>query len=146
MPIINREKDASEQKDNYDLNFAAVTGVSALTNCLLAPCPQNIVSIQIAAFGISGSPVLNFQIQRFIAGVGNTIISGGFTSLAVGAAYGTSGSLAKLVPLSPGSSLLTQLLTNDVFQVVSSGANSAASYLGSVVCQTLGDYKSFYGV
>lgn len=145
MPLINRDKASVEQCDNFDMNFGnSVVGVSILVTSAIIPCPQQIVGYQVVAFGVSGSPVLNLQIQRFIPGSGNTIITGGFTALAVGAAYGTSGALAFITGLTGGSTL-TQVQTNDIVQIVTSGANSAATYAGQLICKTLTDFKSLYG-
>jgi hypothetical protein len=145
MPLINRDKASVEQCDNFDMNFGnSVLGVSSLIQIGVAPCLQQIIGYQVVAFGVSGTPVLNLQIQRFIAGSGNTIITGGFTALSVSAAYGTSGALAFISGLTAGSTL-TQIQANDVLQVVTSGANSAATYCGNIVLKCLQDYKSLYG-
>lgn len=145
MALVNRDKDASEQRDVLTYTSPAVVGVSLLVNLGIAPCAQQMIAIQVAAFGLSSTPILNFQINRFITGLGNTTIIGGFTSLSIAAAFGTSGPAATLVPLTAGSTLV-QLLRGDLVQVVTSGANSAANYVISAVVQTLQDVKTNYGV
>jgi hypothetical protein len=144
MAILNRDKDSTEQRDNYSLNGNGVIGVSALIPIFNAPCAQQMLALQVAAFGVSGTPILTPAIQRFIVGSGLTTIVGGFTALSVSAAFGTSGPVT-LTPLVSGSTLV-QLQKNDVFLCVTSGANSAGNYVMNAVAQTLQDVKSTYGV
>lgn len=145
MALVNRDKDGSEQRDIWNYNSNAVIGVSVALNLFVAPCASQLLAIQVAAYGLSSTPTLNFNIQRFVVGAGVTTLATGFTALAVGAAYGTSGALAVITPLTAGSTLV-QLQKGDVVQCITSTANSAASYTMDVVTQTLQDIKQTYGV
>lgn len=144
MALVNRDKDASEQRYNFAQVQSAVVGVSSLIHLFAAPCAGQLVSVASNAFGLSGSPILGVQIQRFVVGVGFTTIALNGSSLLTVAAMSTSGMQKHAVPVS--GSTLALLLQGDDVQLVTSGANTAANYTLNAVFQVLQDVKSDYGV
>jgi len=143
MAIVNRDKDTTEQR----LSFAAdpgLVGVSALIQCGIAPCAAQLLAISSAAFGLSGAPTVGAQIQRMVVGVGFTTIPLNGSSLLTISALSTSGIQAHVLPAS--GSTLNQLLRGDVIQLVTSTANTAATYAAQTVIQILQDVRSDFGV
>ena len=143
MGIINRDKHLTEQVDNWDIQ-TAVVGVSQLIQLVQVPYIGQIQRIQVSAYGLSGSPIIGVQIQRFIAGSGLTTIPLNGSSLLTMTAFGTSGMLQCTLPAL--SSTLVQVQSGDQVQFVTSGANTAASYVANTVIQCLQDFKTQYGL
>lgn len=145
MGVANRELDASEQREqlvNVDLQAAScVNGVTLMLGII--PYPATVAAIRVAGLGLSGAPTLAFTINRFIAGAGQTVITGGATTLTI-TAFGTSG-LQSVVLAAAGSTLLN-LLAGDVLQCVTGGGTGAAavSYNIVVVTQATQDIKNHY--
>jgi len=118
------------------------------------PYPAILAAIDIAAFGLSGAPGWQFNILRFIAGLGSTAVAVGVSVLTV-VGFGTSGmqqiagvSSAGVAPvLAPQGSSLAQLLAGDLIQIVSSGANTAVNAsVVSVVIKKTQDVLSQFGI
>lgn len=143
MGIQNRDKGLNEQVDNWDIQ-TVVIGVSALIYAVNVPYTGQILKVSTAAFGVSGSPILGIQIQRFITGTGATTISVNGSSLLTVTAFSTSGIQSHALPI-VGNSLI-QVQSGDQIQLVTSGANSAATYNLNVVVQCLQDFKTQYGL
>lgn len=143
MGLINREKDQSEQRENFDVQ-TAVVGVSALIQLGNMPYPGQILKIVSSAFGLSGAPILGLQIQRFIVGSGLTTIPVNGSSLLTISAFSTSGMQTHVLPAAGFSSI--QVLSGDAVQLVTSVANSAATYNVNMIVQCLQDFKSTYGL
>jgi hypothetical protein len=147
MGLINRDKDASEQRDVWTWTTNTAVGVSQSLNLFIAPFSCQVLGLQVAAFGLSATPTLNWNIQRFIVGSGVTTLATGFTTATVGAAFGTSGPIGAtgvgvgLQGLTAGTSLLT-MQKGDIFICISSTANSAATYAQSIITQRLQDITS----
>lgn len=142
MPIINREFDQSEQRFVLQAD-QGLTGVSLIIPLVQAPYNMNVDSINVQAYGLSGSPTWNVTIDRFITGVGATTISGGWTTLTI-SAQSTSGMIT-FVQAAAGSTL-TQLQSKDVLKIVTSGANTAiAAGCITAVLKCLQDVKSYFG-
>ena len=148
MGIVNRTKEASEQRVVFDFAAGAVaTGVTAIVAHIPWPC--TLESGQIAAFGLSGAPNYALTVNRFIAGAGATAfvvatgtsnVPSAFGSRGV-AATGTSG-----IVMSWGSTLM-QLLPNDVVMVTSGVANTAVTGLAiSLVAKPTQDIKVHFGL
>jgi hypothetical protein len=110
----------------------------------IAPCAQQLLAVASSARGLSGSPIVGLQISRFVVGSGATTIPVNGSSLLTITAFSTSGQQLHSVPAA-GSSLV-QLLKGDVLQAVTSGANTAATYVFESVVQTLQDVKSDFGL
>ena len=140
MSVINRTLDVSEQQENLVLSEKLAVATDALY-VYHVPRPMQLQSINVAASGISGSPVGLVEIQRFVVGAGLTTIPVG-NSLAI-AAIGTSGVQSVSLPAA-GSSLL-ELQKDDILNVAISGADSGADNLIiSAVVKNLQDIKSWY--
>lgn len=141
MGITNRDKDLTEQRENFDCQTGNV-GISALINLINIPYSCVLEKVVTTSSGLSGSPILGVQIQRFITGAGNTIIAINGSSLLTITAYSTSGLQAHSLPAV--SSTLVNLLANDVVQFVTSGTNTAGTYSVNAVIRCLLDFKSIY--
>lgn len=143
MALVNRDKDTTEQR--FSLNWADqdVIGISLLIPLGQVPCAAQFVKTVSYASGLSGSPILGLQLQRFIPGTGFTTFALNGSSLTTVAAYSTSGYQTLAVP--PQGSTLGNLVAGDQLFVVTSGANTAATYNISAVLQVLQDVKSDYG-
>ncbi len=134
MPIINRNLDGSERKNEESFTLGLVaTGATALLrlipyNCLLQ-------GVNLAAFGISGTPAYSLSVFRS---------AGGLTSIPLGISlgasdFGTSGPIGATIS-APG----VTLLAGDALVITSGGANSAiASGIVSVVISALADFKTY---
>jgi hypothetical protein len=143
MGIINRDLDPTQQWDNFDGQYS-IAGTSAVINLGQVPYQGQLLKVTSSAFGVSGSPILGIQIQRFIAGTGYTVISVNGSSLLTVTAFSTSGMQTHSLPAAGNS--LVQLLSGDSVQIVTSVANTAASYTVNAVIQCLQDFKSQYGL
>lgn len=134
MAIINREGDITEKKEWFSWSNQYGLGVSGLVQTGQTfivggpmPFPGLLQSGQVYATGVSNSPQLALSIQRFVAGAGFTAISVGISNMVVQAAS-TSGPLGFSGLATAGGTLLS-FLTGDVFQITTSGANTAVSSL-----------------
>lgn len=80
MAIVNRDFDASEQREvvNYRSNGALVTGTTAYV--WVAPFPGTIQSVKSIANGVSGAMAVDILLERFTSG-GNTFIAIGISAL-----------------------------------------------------------------
>jgi len=148
MPIINRGKDATEQRKTFSLQASAfATGVTAIVAHIPYPCI--LESGQIAAFGLSGAPNYALVINRFIAGAGATAITIATGTSNVPSAFGTSGVAAtgaSGINMLWGSTL-AYLLPNDVIMVQSGVANTAVTGLAvTLVVKPIQDIKVHFGL
>lgn len=134
MAIVNRSFDETEQQRDLHVN---VEDTVTSTSDQLYHCPHafEIQSAKACAEGLSGSPTAQLQIQRFVAGAGETQIAlGPALSLQ---SVGTSG------PQSFSFSS-TALQAGDQIVVAHAGTNAAADQLGiSIVVKALQDIKSW---
>ncbi len=97
-----------------------------------------------AATGISGAPLLDLSITRFIVGSGTTSYLGGFTTLTL-QAVGTSGIQSATIAVA-GSTALS-LLTGDVVYGSVSGQDSAVTGLAvSLVVDATQSIKTIFGL
>lgn len=144
MAIVNRDLDASQQKEALQFNQVADVATGVTMQCVQVPYPASLLGIQLAASGLSGTPTYSFGIGRFIVGSGYTFITGGATTITA-RAMGTSGPVAASLA-SAGSSLLA-LQAGDVLTLVSGGANAAVKQLNvAFVVQALQDIKSYFSL
>jgi hypothetical protein len=153
MGIQNRDKGLNEQVDNWYYSGVALgtstiaipaVGISMIFACISVPYTGQVLKITSSAFGLSGSPILGVQIQRFIGASGLTTIPVNGSSLLTITAFSTSGIQTHSLP-AVGNSLV-QLLSGDSIQLVSSASNTAASYQVNIVTQCLQDFKTQYGL
>lgn len=135
MPIINQNLDASEKKVSQDVVIGAfATGATQLLQ--IVPYTCLLQGMNLAAFGISGTPTYSLSVMRST--------SGGLTAIPLGVslaaqAFGTSGPVGASIS-GPG----VTLLAGDVLHMVSGGADSAiASGVASVCVSALADIKSY---
>jgi hypothetical protein len=157
MAIVNRDLDVTQQRYVFTVNpnsygvstfgltlAAASTGVSQIITLGIMPCASQLLQVATAAWGVSGTPTVGVQIQRFVVGSGLTTIAFNSLSLLTVTAYATSGMQLQTLPAAGASGY--GLLKGDVLQAVTSTANSAAVYSVEAVVQILQDVKSDYGV
>lgn len=143
MGIVNRTKDQSEQRETFDCQPGLV-GISALIQVGQIPYPGQILKIVSSAYGLSGSPICGIQIQRFIVGAGATTIPLNGSSLLTIVAFSTSGMQTHVLPAAGSTSV--QVLSGDQVQIVTSVANTAATYSVNMIVQCLQEVKSTYGL
>jgi hypothetical protein len=147
MPIINREKDQSEQKDLFDNTFQGVgTGVTLVVAVL--PYTGYLAGAISSAAGLSGAPVHSLSLMRFVPGAGVTTQALGATITVTvfgtsgiqgysSAAMGNTGYFGSSLPLQSG----------DLVVLTTGVANAAVATLTvEVVTRCLQDYKSYYGI
>jgi hypothetical protein len=144
MAIVNRSKDASEQRRVMSVVAQAVaTGATGMIG--IVPHAATLDGLQMAAFGISGSPTCAVHVHRFIVGTG-------FTSWAVSGveaqfAYGTSGVNARGMSLLASGSTLLNLLPNDVLVYLTAGTNAGCAFFSlQAVIKPLQDIKTYFGI
>jgi hypothetical protein len=141
MGIANREFDVSEQQRVFpDLTIQnTVTGNTY--QLMIVPFQGQLMTANVSAMGVSGSPNHSLWIQRFIAGSGITSISIG-ASL-VSTAYGTSG--AQTFTISGG--VTYPLQAGDVLGLACAASNAACQQVTvGVVIKALQDFKTSFGV
>jgi hypothetical protein len=148
MAIINRTKDATEQRKIFTFSAGAFATGATATVCHV-PYPCTLESGQIAAFGLSAAPNYTLTINRFIAGAGATAIVVATGTSNVPSAFGTSGvaALGGSGIVMPWGSTLMSLLPNDVVMVTSGVANAAVTGLAiTLVVKPIQDIKVHFGL
>lgn len=143
MAIVNRDLDPTQQRILFDASPGLI-GVSTIVHLGIAPCASQLLAVATNAFGLSGAPTVGVQVQRFVVGVGLTTIPLNSASLLTIAAMSTSG--MQLQTLTAAGTSLVQLLKGDDIQLITSTANTAATYTIEAVIQILQDVQSDYGV
>lgn len=147
MGVVNRTLDSSEQNKAFSQvltwGVSQIIPVSSTLLVGIVPFNSTLKAAALAIMGASGAPTYGLNVQRFIVGTGNTVITGGATTLTAGV-IGTSG-VINFVLAASGSSILN-LLTNDVLYLTTGGANTAATQVViSWVLQATQDIKSQLG-
>lgn len=144
MALVNRDADASQQKDVVSENIGAIaTGTTRYIHIVPYPCV--LQSIRFAPAGVSNAMQIAVQNTRFIVGTGATAINMGISN-AILANQGTSGILGYSGLAAQGSSFL-QLQTGDVITIVSSVANGNATDLAiQLVLKKVQDIVAHNGV
>lgn len=151
MPIVNRDKDQSEQRDVYQSILTTTPssvsttisnpGLTTGNTFILATIsrPAQLIAAESAVYGTSGTPVHSLWIYRF---------AGGFTSIQVGASlavtnYGTSG----VIGYSLYGGVSYPLVAGDQVALYTQGTNAAVSQASvTLVVKSLQDIKSDFGV
>lgn len=155
MAIDQRDLDVTQTREllSYSLGVGATVPIATGSTFVLGPIPFpcQIVAAEVAAFGLSGSPVLTLQVGRFIVGTGYTTI--GLNATLTAAAWGTSGpqgfSTASFgsTSLQQGATTIVPLYTGDAILLTTSAANTAAINVGvNIVIRALQDIKTHYGI
>jgi hypothetical protein len=121
MPICNRDKDVSEQREVVKINVGALA-TGKTRECFILPWPARIEAAYAYAQGLSGAPKIAVQFSRFIVGSGATAILGA-TAQTI-AAFSTSG-LAGVSYIGGVSVGYYDLQAKDCIEVVSSASNAA---------------------
>jgi len=88
MAIVNRDKDASEQRDVYVVKLGGTSGgasgiIAAGTTFALVPIayPCELQSVRTYTQGASGSPILSFYKNVYVSGVGQTVYAMGVSGI-----------------------------------------------------------------
>lgn len=169
MALVNRDKDASEQRDwiswssqgaAFGFGVAGATGgvdsVPVGTTLYLAgpmPYPYVVQSANAIAFGTSGAPQLSFFILRPVVGAAATLISIGISNMVVcngssflGFGASAVGYLGYSGLVAVGSTLLFGQ-RGDIIGANTIGANTACTTLNiNLVVQKVQDVVSMDGV
>jgi hypothetical protein len=140
MSIVNRDKNFSEQKDNFTYNVPILVGPSSIISVGNAPCAQILQTVVSSSFNVTLSPQLSVQIQRLTPS-GITTIPLNSLSLLTAANYASVGMQVHSLPQAP----LTNLVMGDLIQVTTLG-NGFGVYIIQAVTANLQDVKSSYGV
>jgi hypothetical protein len=146
MSVLNRTLDVSEQRKVFEVQTGAMaTGVTTVVG--IVPYPSVLDAAQIVAYGTSGAPTYQLNVDRFIVGTGFTTIILATGSSNTPPAFGTSGLGASgMIKAADGSTLLN-LLANDVLVLTSGGSNAAAKALAvGVVLKPIQDVKVHFGL
>lgn len=141
--LQNKDKDASEARQYLTWSSAIAVGTGLTIPLGVIGCSQTLLAVTSAVSGLSGTPIWGLQIQRFVPGVGVTVIALNGSSLLTLVATSTSGVQAHVIP--PANSSL--LMQGDVLHVVTSGANTAV--IPATITAVLGvlqAVKTDYGV
>lgn len=144
MAIVNRDLDASQQKELMSAVYPNGTVISTGSTLLvgIVPYPCQIQSARVGTFGVSSTPGCIFQVQRNASGI--TLLTIGSTSLIVN--LGASGLFGHSGVMAAGTTLL-QLQTGDVVSVVTTQANTAAiGLVAQLVLKKLQDVVSHNGI
>ena len=145
MAIVNRDVDASQQKEAFQ--FSTVPGTVLSSGSTLAmwvmPYPCQIQSARVGTLGVSGVPQARFTVQRFTAGL--TILAIGSTALITN--LGLSGILGHSGVMVAGTTLLV-LQTGDVVNLETAGgsATAAIGLVAQMVVKKLQDIVAHNGV
>jgi len=149
MAIVNRDGDASEQKEVFTAVYGNLTGVTLAAGASLRitgpmPYPFLVESGALAAFGLSGAPQVRLILDRFTSG-GQTRMVCGISNM-VTRAYLTSGIIG-WSGLAPVGSTLLQGQAGDQLSLDIVGANTALTdLLVNVVVKKSQDIVSYNGV
>ncbi len=123
MAIVNRDLDASQQKDVIHFRAGAAVATGASLNVAVLPYPCSLQSLSAYATGVSNAMQVAINVQRWTA-AGVTVIALGVSNLVL-QNYSTSGILGFSGLAVPGSTLL-QLQQGDVLNLVTSVTNGNA--------------------
>ncbi len=137
MGIANRDKDASEKQYSVSKHYEGfVTSETKVAH--LVGHPSKLKSAWIAAKGLSGVPGYQLQARRWTSAGVTVIPLAAVDTVAI--AFGTSGSAVEVA------SSLIALQTEDLIEVVSSVANTAADDVCiAMVFEALQDIKEEFG-
>ena len=146
MAIVNRDSDVSEQRDVLSAQLKGYLDGTTVSICVF-PRPGKVEAVRLACAGISGAPVLQLSIQRFIVGGaagGTNLGTASFTAITA-QVMGTSG--VQTIAVASGTTFLNQVQEGDQLIGVCSPANTAiTSGVLSLVVRNLQDIKSSFSV
>lgn len=145
MAIVNRDLDASQQKEAFAavLSTAVAASAGISYNAVQVPYPCTLKAVSIAAGSISGAPQIAIDVKRWTSG-GVTTIPYVSSTLAV-LAYGAS---AAYQTVTLNGSTLVNLQAGDVIvvnQLFSGGNVAVGGAVVTAVVQAVQDIKQFFG-
>lgn len=141
MAIVNRDMDASEQKQIWMRGFSVLTTTGGTYQAFIAPYAVELKDIYVSAKGISGTPTVTFYKMFFSGGASLVAASAALTVTA----YGTSGTLR--ASLNAAGSTTVQLAAGDVLVVQSAATNAGMDdAVLTIVAKALQDIKAPFGV
>lgn len=157
MAITNRALDVSEQKQVIRRIFSKTyVGVSLITNNYFAgvaaglsllvcsvPVPSVIKQLMVSCENMTNSLILAFNVKRFIAGTGITVINNAFGTLGL-QNFSVSGAQSVSLPAA-GSSLLSLLAGDEIIMIPTGAAGLADDVTVDLVIQAVNDVKQIYG-
>lgn len=133
MAIVNRDKDASEQRDVYNIKLGGVSGgasgiiapATTFAICIV-PYPCELQSIRTYTQGASSAPILSFFKSVYVSGAGQTVYALGvsgiplvnFASIGVQGASILLGSGSTTIQLNAGDVILGNNVTGAATEVV----------------------------
>lgn len=141
MSIVNQDLDPTEKRQAFYTNLGpTATGVTGIVCHVPYPCVLDAGII--SAFGISGSPNLALNIQRFIVGTGFTSINVAIGTSNAFSAFGTSGPFT----MNLVSAQAASLLANDVVMFQTGVASSAVTGMTvEVVLRPVASFTQYFG-
>lgn len=143
MAIVNRDLDASQQKDVIKFRSAGAVATGASLNVAVIPYPCALQSVASYATGVSNAMQVAINVQRWTS-AGVTVIALGVSNLVL-QNYSTSGILGFSGLAVPGSTLLS-LQQGDVLNLVTSVSNgNALDLVMSFVVKKLQDIVAHNG-
>lgn len=147
MAIVNRDLDASQQREVYQCmvgqgaSSLIATGTTAAI--ALVPFAAQLVAAQCVGFGVSGAPTVTFDITRQNSG-GVTTITGIVSALTLSAAGVTPVVQSQGFTISSGSSLVS-LQANDIVHMRTGASNTAmVAATVTLVVKALQDIKTHF--
>lgn len=123
MAIVNRDLDASQQKDVIQFRSTAAVATSSSLNIAIIPYPCALQSVLTYSTGTSNAMQLAVNVQRWTAG-GVTVVALGLSNIVL-QDYSVSGAINFSGLAAPGSTLLL-LQQGDILNLVSSVTNGNA--------------------
>lgn len=144
MAIVNRDLDASQQKETISAVYQNGTQINTGSSLVIGvvPYPCLIQSVRVGTFGVSNAPGALFKVQRNASGI--TLLTIGSTSLIVN--LGVSGMFGHSGIMGAGTTLLT-LQTGDVITMDVTQANTyALGVVAQIVVKKLQDIVSHNGI
>ena len=153
MAIVNRSKDISEQKEvirrvigpALSAGGTFLVGVAAGSSYLIGSIPYQSLAKALMAVctNLGNSLALVFNVQRFVPGLGQTVIAGVFGSLAL-QNFSTSG-IQSVSLLAPGSTLLSLLAGDQLWMSPIGASGTADTVTVDLVISAVNDIKQIYG-
>lgn len=149
MALVNREKDASEQKDYIVYASAGAAGASTLATGVtrmigMMPYPCVLQSVGFAALGCSGAMAVTFAKTAFTA-TGVTTYTVSISNMIL-QNFGTSGQIGYSGLAAAGSTLLN-FQAGDQLLISTSVANTACTdLLLNIVVKKVQDIVSYNGI
>ena len=150
MAIVNRDKDASEQRDVFQVKVGGVSGgasgiiaPSTTFAICIAPYPCELQSVRTWAQGCSSAPILSFYKMVYISGTGQTAYAMGVSGIPLVnfASIGVQGA-----SILPGSGSTTIQLNSGDVVFASNATGAATEIVVELALKKLQDIVSVNGI